>query len=90
MSGLPRIIAVKADAAPLTLHVHWEHGGESWVDVSGLVQTFRTFEPLRQSPELFGSVQPGECGVDVVWSDGIDMSADTLWRLAQEQAGLRR
>lgn len=24
----------------------------------------------------------------VVWTDAVDMSADTLWRLAQEQAGL--
>ncbi len=30
----------------------------------------------------------GEHGTDVVWSDEIDMSADTLWRLAQEQTGV--
>ena len=30
----------------------------------------------------------GDVGTDIVWSDDIDMSADTLWRLAQEQAGL--
>lgn len=30
----------------------------------------------------------GEYGTDVVWSDEIDMSADTLWRLAQEQSGI--
>ncbi len=85
--GLPRIVAVAADAAPFTLRIQWGHGGESRVDVSGLVRTFRTYEPLRQSPELFGQVQPGEFGADVVWSEGIDMSADTLWRLAQEQDG---
>jgi len=28
-----------------------------------------------------------EYGTDVVWTDEIDMAADTLWRLAQEQAG---
>ncbi len=87
MSGLPRIVGVVADAAPLTLRITWEHGAESRVDLSAFVQTVRIYAPLRQSPELFGRVQPGEFGADVVWSEAIDMSADTLWRLAQEQGG---
>ena len=33
-------------------------------------------------------VRVGEHGTDIVWSDEIDMAADTLWRLAQEQAGI--
>jgi len=78
-----------ADAAPLTLRIAWEHGGESRVDLSGFVQTFRIYAPLRQSPELFGRVQPGAFGADVVWSEGIDMSADTLWRLAHGGADLK-
>jgi hypothetical protein len=85
---LPRIVAVTADKKPLTLFIHWDKGKESRVDVSGLVETFRVYEPLRQSPELFGRVRVGEHGTDVVWSDEIDMAADTLWRLAQEQAGV--
>jgi DNA-binding transcriptional regulator YiaG len=36
---------------------------------------------------LFTRVRVGEYGADVVWSDEIDMSADTLWRLAREQSG---
>jgi len=79
---------VSADRKPLTLRVRWENGGESRVDVSGLVERFRVFEPLRRSPELFGKVRVGEHGTDVVWMDDVDMAADTLWRLAQEQAGL--
>ena len=55
--------------------------------MSGLVETFRVYEPLRRSPEAFAQVRLGEYGADVVWSDDIDMSADTLWRLAQEQSG---
>jgi DNA-binding transcriptional regulator YiaG len=27
-------------------------------------------------------------GTDIVWTDEIDMAADTLWPLAQEQAGV--
>lgn len=85
---LPRIAAVSADRKPLTLRIRWEKGEESRVDVSGLVAAFRIYEPLRHSPDLFRQVRPGEHGTDIVWNDAIDMAADTLWRLAQEQAGL--
>lgn len=85
---LPRMSAVSADAKPLTLRIRWDKGDESRVDVSGLVETFRAYAPLRHSPELFGQVRLGDYGTDVVWNDEIDMPADTLWRLAQEQAGL--
>jgi DNA-binding transcriptional regulator YiaG len=43
---------------------------------------------LRKSPALFRRVRVGEHGTDIVWSDEIDMSADTLWRLAREQTGV--
>lgn len=85
---LPRIIAVVPDGKPLTLRIRWDKGDESRVDVSGLVETFRVYEPLRNAPELFQQVHLGEHGTDIVWNDEIDMAADTLWRLAQEQAGV--
>ena len=50
--------------------------------MSGLIETFRVYEPLRRSPELFAQARLGEHGADVVWSDDVDMSADTLWRLS--------
>ncbi len=84
---LPRIVAVSPGERPMTLRVRWDNGEESLVDVSGMIQSFRVYEPLRQSPELFRQVRVGEHGTDVVWTDEIDMAADTLWRLAQEQAG---
>jgi DNA-binding XRE family transcriptional regulator len=84
---LPRILAVTAAAKPMTLRVRWDKGEESLVDVSGMIESFRVYAPLRRSPEMFRQVQVGEHGTDVVWPQGIDMSADTLWRLAQEQAG---
>ena len=85
---LPRISAVSAGEKPLTLHIRWDKGEENRVDVSGLIATFRVYEPLRNSPKLFAAVHLGELGTDIVWNDELDMSADTLWRLAQEQAGL--
>ena len=84
---LPRIVAVTLGEAPLTLHVRWDRGGENSVDVSDMVASFRVYAPLRSSPELFRQVQVGEYGTDIVWPGDIDMSADTLWRLAQEQSG---
>jgi DNA-binding transcriptional regulator YiaG len=85
---LPRIVAVTADKKPLTLRIRWDKGDESRVDVSGLITAFRVYEPLRRSRDLFRRVRVGEHGTDIYWSDEIDMSADTLWRLVQEQSGV--
>ena len=84
---LPRIVAVAPGEQPMTLCVRWDKDGESLIDVSRMIQTFRVYGPLRDSPELFRQVRVGEYGTDVVWTHEIDMAADTLWRLAQEQAG---
>jgi hypothetical protein len=84
---LPRITRVAAGDQLYTLHIAWDHGGESLVDVSGLINTFRVYTPLRHAPDMFRQVQVGEYGTDVVWTHEVDMSADTLWRLAQEQSG---
>ena len=85
--SLPRIVAVTPGEGPMTLSVRWDNDKESLIDVSGMIQSFRVYAPLRQSPELFRQVRLGEYGTDVVWTDEIDMAADTLWHLAQEQAG---
>jgi DNA-binding transcriptional regulator YiaG len=85
---LPRVVAVAAGNKPMTLRVRWDKGDESLVDVSGMIETFRVYEPLRHSPKLFRQARVGEHGADIVWSDDIDMAADTLWRLAREQAGI--
>lgn len=84
---LPRITEVEAGEQPWTLRVRWDRGEESLVDVSGMIETFRVYAPLRQLPELFRRVRVGEYGTDVAWTGDIDMSADTLWRLAREQSG---
>jgi DNA-binding transcriptional regulator YiaG len=85
---LPRIAEVApAKRPPFSLRIVWDNGDRSIVDVSGLIESFRFYAPLRTSPELFRQVRLGEHGTDVVWSDAIDMAADTLWRLAQEQSG---
>jgi hypothetical protein len=85
---LPRITQAVAGEQPYTLHITWENGGDSLVDVSGLMTTFRLYAPLRDNPALFGQVRVGEYGTDVVWTEDVDMSADTLWRLSLEQSGV--
>jgi DNA-binding XRE family transcriptional regulator len=72
----------------MTLRLRWDEGDESLVDLSGVIGTFRIYEPLRRAPESFRNARVGDHGTDIVWTEEIDMSADTLWRLAQEQAGL--
>ncbi|OAI30073.1 hypothetical protein A1351_23125, partial [Methylosinus sp. R-45379] len=84
----PRIVAVKVDSRrPWALRLEWNNGASGRVDVSDHIGAYKLYQPLRQAPELFKSVRLGDLGTDIVWSDEIDMSADTLWRLAQEQAG---
>lgn len=86
---LPRILSVKAGEKPYTLCIQWNQGkAESIIDVSKVLETFKVYAPLRESHKLFQSVQVGEYGTDIVWSNELDMSADTLWRLAQEQSGM--
>lgn len=84
---LPRIVAVSAGKKPQTLRIRWNNGEETCVDVSGLIATYRVYAPLRRSASSFRNVRVGELGTDVVWNDEIDISADTLWHLAQEQSG---
>lgn len=86
--NLPRIVAVTPGKKPMTLIVRWDRGDESLVNLSGPVETFRVYEPLRHSPDLFRQARVGDRGTDIVWTDAIDMSADTLWRLVQEQTGV--
>jgi DNA-binding XRE family transcriptional regulator len=85
---LPRIVSAVPAAAPLTLRIGWSTGDDTLVDVSGIASSFRFYAPLRQDTELFRRVAVGEYGADIVWPGGVDMSNDTLWRLAQEQSGL--
>lgn len=85
--ALPRIVLVAPGEKPLTLQIHWNNGDDTLVDVSGMINSFRFYTPLRQNPDLFQKVHVGDYGADIVWDEGSDMSADTLWRLAQEQSG---
>jgi len=81
---IPNIRAVRADQGQ-RLAITWKGGAESVVDVSGHLAEYAVFAPLRQDDELFRTVEVGEWGWCVHWSDDMEISADTLWRLTLEQ-----
>ncbi len=93
---LPRILTVLPDKEQFALHVTWDSGSKSRIDISNIINTFHIYTPLRHSHKLFQKVQLGEYGTDIIWHHNtcaddaieIDMSAQTLWRLSQEQAGM--
>ncbi|MCF4130184.1 DUF2442 domain-containing protein [Methylobacterium sp. SyP6R] len=68
-----------------TLVVTWKNGAESPVDVSEHLGRFEVFRPLRDDTDAFRAATVGEWGWNAHWSDDMEISADTLWRLALEQ-----
>jgi hypothetical protein len=83
-SEMPNIRAVRADGNR-SLLITWKGGMESIVDVSRHIAEYAVFAPLRTSDDLFHSVAVGEWGWCARWSDEMEISADTLWRLALDQ-----
>ena len=85
----PNIKAVRADKAR-TLVVTWKDGAESIVDVSGPISEFAVFASIRNDDTAFRDVRVGEWGWCGHWSDDLEISSDTLWRLAFEQGSSLR
>jgi hypothetical protein len=80
----PNVRAVKA-AGGRCVAVSWKGGGESTVDLSEHLVRFVIFTPLRPDDEFFSQVAVGEWGWSIGWSEEMEISSDTLWRLALEQ-----
>ncbi|HEU0155795.1 MAG TPA: DUF2442 domain-containing protein [Stellaceae bacterium] len=80
----PRIMAVRA-ANARRLTVTWKGDGESTIDVADFLAKFEMFHPLDTDDALFGKVEVGEWGWCVHWTNEMEISADTLRRLALEQ-----
>ena len=66
------------------VEVTWGDGGKDLVDLADMIGTHKVFSPLR-SGDMFRHVRVGEHGWDIRWTDAIDVSADTLWRLARQE-----
>ena len=80
----PNIKAIRAED-DRRLVITWRGAAESVVDVAEHIDKFALFAPLRDDDRLFGTVSVGEGGWCVHWSDELEISSDTLWRLALGQ-----
>jgi Protein of unknown function (DUF2442) len=80
----PNIRSVRADKHH-SFVITWKGGAESVVDVSQHLADYAIFAPLRGNDDLFSAAAVGEWGWCVQWSDDLEISSDTLWRLALEQ-----
>jgi hypothetical protein len=80
----PNIRAVRASDGH-TLIVTWKGGAESPVDVGEHIAGYAVFAPLRADDAAFRRVSVGEWGWNAHWTDDMEISSDTLWRLALEQ-----
>jgi len=80
----PNIRAVHADK-DRHLVIIWKGGVESVVDLSQHLAEYAIFAPLRSDDELFRKIEVGEWGWCIHWSDDMEISSDTLWRIALEQ-----
>ncbi len=91
-TATPNIRAVRAGKGRL-LVVIWKNGAESGIDLSKHLATFVSLGPLVANDALFRTVKVGESGWSVHWPDEsefdhLQISSDTLWRLALEQGSV--
>ena len=85
-----RLKDVRAARAPFTLKVAWTDGRKATVDMTGVVHRVKAFAPLRD-PDAFRDVELVAFATGIGWpgTEGdLDYSADSLARLAREQAAM--
>ena len=87
----PNIRRVRPEAGHV-LVINWKGGAESVVDLTGFLQTYAIFSPLRGDEQAFRAVAVGDWGWCVHWDADMEIAAETLWRLTLEQGAewLRR
>lgn len=88
MTGLPKVKAVEAAKAPLSLNVTWDDGTRVRVDLTGLVHSSRHFKVFAEDASAFRRVKPVAYGSGIGWANGLDYSAATLRTLAEQQRPL--
>jgi hypothetical protein len=85
---MPRIASVHA-AGDHMIAVVWNEGSRAGlkelVDLAPLIGQFKLYAPLRSHAGLFATIRLAEDGGAVEWDRGIDMSASSIERLAEEQ-----
>ena len=66
------------------LSVQFAEGVTKIYDIAPLFEKYSFFSPLKDSPELFGSVIVDQGGYGIIWNDDIDISCDELWANGEE------
>ena len=79
-----RIKSVRANGRGHALDVVWSDGRRTRVDFGDPIARLKVFAPL-EDPALFGKVRVINDGWAIAWTDEIDYSSDSLWRLAERQ-----
>ncbi|MBF0561017.1 MAG: DUF2442 domain-containing protein [Alphaproteobacteria bacterium] len=84
----PPIVAVKPGPG-CTLTVTWKDGTVHGIDLGGWLAEHPPLGPLLADDALFATVQVGEWGGDLHWTDDLEIPDDVLWSLGLEQDAAR-
>ena len=68
------------------IRITWKNGKTNDIDLSDLIRDNPNFKPLKVH-KAFAAVALEEWGHGIEWACGVDIGSETLWRMAQEQAG---
>ena len=79
----PNIRAVRPGGGR-ELTILWKGGVGSVVDLADHLAAYVVFAPLRDDA-AFRAAAVGDWGWSIHWSDDMEISSDTLWRLTLEQ-----
>ena len=82
--ALPRLKTVKALGGG-KLKLAWRGGGTSICDLTGLIARSKPLSPLAD-PTVFSKAIVIDWGAAVGWPRGLDIAAQTLRQIADEQA----
>lgn len=81
----PKIRTVSPTDQDQVLAITWGDGSRARVDLTEPIFRLKHLRPLRNR-EWFKKVSVSDWGWAISWGDDLDMSSETLRRLAQEQA----
>jgi hypothetical protein len=73
----PRLRSVKI-VSGFTVHLTYADGVEREIDLESYLHG-PIFDPIRNDPQLFASVQIDEVGDTICWSNGADIAPETLY-----------
>lgn len=84
MTMLPRLKSVSV-AGPATLRLVWASGRATRADLTGAIARLEALAPLENAG-IFRQAEIADWGAAVAWPGDIAFSAQSLWRLSQEQS----